>query len=104
MRRDDHVALFASDQAAGILREHGERVGIEHQRDRRAVDQRVHELRTPVRAEPGPQAITSCASSRTRSIAFGGDAALPGLGERLGHVLRAPSPRQLAGTTPASPP
>ena len=64
--------------AAGIVGEHGERVGVEHQRHRRAVDQRAHERRrrSRVRPRPGPQAMTSCRSSRTRSSALDGDRAV----------------------------
>ena len=44
MRRDDDVALLAAGQASGIVGQHRERVRVEHQRTRRAIEQRAHEL------------------------------------------------------------
>ena len=50
MRGDDQIAILAAGQAAGIVGQHGERVGVQDQRDGGSIEKRADELRDLRRA------------------------------------------------------
>ena len=50
MRSDDQIALFAAGQPSRIVGQHGQRIGIQDQRDRGPIEQRANELRDLRRA------------------------------------------------------
>ena len=91
-------------QPRRIVGETRQRVGVEHERHRRSLDQRAHELGDVRRRGRGPGRTRSRrgASSSTRSTRRAVDAAAVGLGERLGHVLRRHRRDDRQARTPAS--
>ena len=89
MRRDDHVDAVAADEPIRIAGERVQRIGVEHQRHARALEQPVHERRGAGRlAETGTDrddvGLEIEHPIERRIIDRPGRRFL----ERLGHVLR----------------